>query len=116
MPTDKAARDVPTGEARLRIDGGLAHFPGLAAERILCFEDLAACDRRELLDLVDQTSFFDREAPGETARPDARTYTLTMTINGRTRQMRITEPVGDLALARLLSCVRRLAARRADGR
>ncbi len=41
--------------------------------------------------------------------PDARTYTVRLTIAGRSRELRVVEPIGDPALAKLVSLLRRLS-------
>ncbi len=41
MQTGKACDETVTGEARIRIEGGLAHFPALAKEQTVSFDDLA---------------------------------------------------------------------------
>ena len=76
MQTGKACDETVTGEARMRIEGGLAHFPGLAKDQAISFDDLAALERQEITSLADQTNFFGCVASNDTARPDARTYTV----------------------------------------
>ena len=109
MQTGKGRSDAITGEARVRIEGGLAHFPGLAKEQAVSFDDLGASDRQQLTQLADQADFFGCVTAAETARPDARTYTVCLTIDGRSRELRVAEPIRDPALARLVSVVRRLS-------
>ena len=41
MQTGKACDETVTGEARVRIEGGLAHFPGFAKQQTVSFDDLA---------------------------------------------------------------------------
>lgn len=97
-------------EARLRIEGGFAHLPGLARDHAVALADLTAPDRAEVCALAEQADFFGCAAPDPDAapRPDARTYTLGLTLDGRTRELRVAEPIRDPALARLVSAVRRL--------
>jgi hypothetical protein len=109
MQMDKACDETLTGEARVRIEGGLAHFPGLAKEQTVSFDDLATPQRQELATLADQADFFGCTAPNDPARPDARTYTLGLTIDGRSREIRVAEPIHDPAMAKLVSVVRRLS-------
>lgn len=109
METSKACDDAVTGEARVRIEGGLAHFPGLAKEQTVSFDDLDTTARQELTQLADQANFFECAAANDPARPDARTYTVGLTIDGRSRELRVAEPIRDPALAKLVSVVRQLS-------
>lgn len=109
MQTGKAGDETVTGEARVRIEGGLAHFPGMAKEQTVSFDDLATPERQELTSLADQADFFGCTPANDTARPDARTYTVGLTIDGRSREIRVAEPIRDPAMAKLVSVVRRLS-------
>ena len=109
MQTGKTCDETMTGEARVRIEGGLAHFPGLAKEQTVSFDDLATAERQEIASLADQADFFGCTPAKETAGPDGRTYTVGLTIAGRSRELRIAEPIRDPALAKLVSAVRRLS-------
>ncbi|MET0377299.1 MAG: protealysin inhibitor emfourin [Rhizorhabdus sp.] len=109
MQMGKACDETVTGEARVRIEGGLAHFPGRAKEQTISFGDLATPERQELTSLADQADFFGCEPATDIARPDARTYTVGLTIDGRSREMRLAEPIRDPAMAKLVSVVRRLS-------
>lgn len=95
-------------EARLRVEGGFAHLPGLARERSVALDALPPPEREEVCALADAADFFGCAAPDAAARPDARTYTLALTLGDRTRELRLAEPIRDPALARLVSTVRRL--------
>lgn len=116
MQTGKACDETVTGEARMRIEGGLAHFPGLAKQQTVSFDDLATLERQEITSLADQTNFFDCAASNDTARPDGRTYTVGLTIDGRSRELRLAEPIRDPVMAKLVSVVRRLSKRHASVR
>lgn len=116
MQTGKACSEAITGEARVRIEGGLAHFPGLAKEQTVSFNDLGLPEREELTSLADKADFFGCTPANETARPDARTYTVGLTIDGRSRDIRVAEPIRDPALAKLVSVVRRLSKQQAVAR
>jgi hypothetical protein len=116
MQMGKACDETVTGEARVRIEGGLAHFPGLSKEQTVSFGDLAAPERQELTALADQADFFGCELATEVARPDARTYTVGLTIDGRSREVRLAEPIRDPAMAKLVSVVRRLSKQHTVGR
>jgi hypothetical protein len=116
MQMDKACDETVTGEARVRIEGGLAHFPGRAKEQTISFGDLATPERQELTSLADQADFFGCEPSNDITRPDARTYTVGLTIDGRSREMRLAEPIRDPAMAKLVSVVRRLSKQHAQTR
>lgn len=108
METGKA--DEVTGEARVQVAGGLAHFPGLAKEHRISFDKLNVSDRRELARLADAANFFGCTLAPQPARPDARTYTVALSIGERSREICVAEPIGDPALAKLISALRRLTA------
>ena len=108
MAAGKAGSDPIRGEARLRIEGGLAHFPGRAREQVVAFEQLAEADRQEIARLAGEADFFNCKPAPASARPDARTYTLGLTIDGRSGEVRLAEPIDDPALATLVAKVRRL--------
>ncbi len=109
MQTGKACDETVTGEARVRVEGGLAHFPGLAKEQTVSFDDLAIPQRQELASLADLADFFGCTPATDTAKADARTYTVGLTIDGRSREITVAEPIRDPAMAKLVSVVRRLS-------
>ena len=95
-------------EARLRIEGGFAHFPGRARDHAVALDDLDPPVREHLCTLADAADFFGCAAPEVSPSSDARTYTLGLTLGDRTRELRVAEPIRDPALAELVSTVRRL--------
>lgn len=112
MQKGKALDETIKGEVRLCIEGGLAHFPGLAKEQTVSFDDLATPECQEIASLVDQADFFNCTPANDSAGPDARSYTVGLTIAGRSRELRVTEPIRDPTLAKLVSVVRRLSKQR----
>lgn len=116
MQMGKACDETVTDEARVRIEGGFAHFPGLAKEQTVLFGDLAMPKRQELTSLADQANFFGCKPSTDVARPDACTYTLGLTIDGRSRELRLAEPIRDPAMDKLVSVVRRLSKQHAVAR
>src|SRR5262245_55358792 len=88
----------------LRIEGGLAHFPGLAKPLVLRTEDLSSADRAEIERLAAAARLFERPeeagGPGRVA-PDARRYRLEVEEEGRRRALVIDDPIADPALAAL---------------
>lgn len=109
----EAAVDRSDDEARIRIDGGFAYIPGLMREQVVRFRDLAPCVADEIVRSADDARFFDRPATPPSSLPDARTYTLCLSIGSRTHEACIAEPIADPALARLVGIVRQLARQRA---
>jgi hypothetical protein len=109
MQTGKACDERVTGEAWVRIEGGFAHFPGLAKKQTVSFDDLASPEGQELATLADKADFFDCTAADETTRPDARTYTVGLTIDERSRKIPVAEPIRDPVMVKLVSIVCRLS-------
>lgn len=117
MSGDEPDGEAITGEIRLCVQGGVAHFPGRARERRACLGQMPAADAREILRLADEAGFFDRaESEDGSTRPDARAYQLCIVLGSRSRELRLREPLGDPALARLVSAARRLVAAHAESR
>lgn len=96
---------VPDGDlVGLAMSGGIAHFPGLAAERIRCLGDLDPA-----LDAAEAATFFTRPDPTDDVppRPDMRTCHLRLSHGGRSRLLAIAEPYASPELGELV----RIAAR-----
>lgn len=92
-------------EARLRVEGGFAHIPGRARDHAVALDALDAPVREHLCTLADAADFFGCAAPDATPHPDARTYTLALTLGDRSRELRVAEPIRDPALAKLVSTI-----------
>lgn len=105
---DRAATDPIEGEARLKIEGGLAHFPGLAREQVLRFCDLPTDTVDALVRSAEDARFFEQPGEPATSLPDARTYIVYLTIGARSHEARFSEPISDPALAQLVSRIRQL--------
>jgi hypothetical protein len=88
----------------LRVGGGLAYLPGLAAPLIVDTAALPAEERQALERLVVDASVFDQPSSPKVATrgADQRTYTLTVDDGSRKHTVRLSDPVGDPALATLL--------------
>lgn len=104
---------APDGElVGLAVSGGIAHFPGLTAERVRCFGGLAPALAAELLDAAEAAAFFTRpDSPDDVPiRPDTRTYHLRLSHGGRSRLLVVSEPYASPELGRLIGiatrCVR----------
>lgn len=82
-------------KVRLRIQGGVAYFPGLAAPAEVAADALPPDQRAELAAALAEANFFDR-APPPPAAPgarDVRSYEITVDDQGRTRTMQVSDPV-----------------------
>lgn len=91
----------------LSVTGGIAHFPGLATERIVPLDRLDRNRVDALLAAADEASFFTRIGPDEVpARPDVRTWHIRLCHEGRSRLLAFPEPLAEPALLRLVRVVR----------
>lgn len=72
MQKGKALYETVKGEVRLCIEGGLAHFRGLAKEQTVSFDDLTTPESQEIASLADQAGFFSCTPANDSAGPDAR--------------------------------------------
>lgn len=113
MTDDSSATD---GElVGLAVSGGIAHFPGLTAERVRWLGDLPPALAAELLDAAEAAAFFTRPDPPDVPTPpDTRTYRLRLSHGGRSRLLVVSEPYASPELGRLVGiatrCVRAEAA------
>src|SRR5262245_47588354 len=85
--------------------GGLAHFPGLSAPLTLDSSTLSEADCRTLENLVEAAHFFDLPAQVGLRPPgaaDMRQYTITITDQGRSHTVQISESMAPPALQQLL--------------
>lgn len=106
---DEEDSSGPSGEIRVKTEGGIAHFPGLAREKVIPFEQLRPDDRREIARLAEEAQYFSCGVSDHPPRPDARTTSLCLTIDGRYREMRVSEPLDEGPLSQLLAKVRQLS-------
>jgi hypothetical protein len=99
-------------KVRLRIHGGVAYFPGLAAPAEVPVDTLAPDQRAELTAALAEANFFDRAAPPPAAPKarDVRTYEITVDDQGRCRTMEVSDPV-PADLRRLVQALRELTHR-----
>ncbi len=91
----------------LRIDGGLAYFPGLARPVMLDGARLSAADQAELARLC-RAALADpgpESAARAEALPDARRYRLAIDIDGETHALAAADPVAQPAVAALIDFV-----------
>lgn len=102
---------------KLKTEGGIAFFPGLAKPVTIDTGEVGTQVREELCRLVESARFFDRPQPEPPTRgADRRTYTVTIAEEGRERTLRLTDPVGDPGMSELLGKLRELAKAARRGR
>ncbi len=91
------------------VSGGLAYFPGLARPRTLDTDALPPEAARALTQAAAAARFFTLPAQvgqSPAGAADLQTHTLTIEEDGKSRTVRIIEPVTDPALQDLLQKVR----------
>jgi Emfourin len=90
---------------RLETEGGFAAFPGLNRPIEVDTAQLPAAEAAELDHLVDGARFFEQPAitPAPPGAADYRQYTITVERPGRTHTVRVADPIGDSALAALVT-------------
>lgn len=92
------------------VEGGLAHFPGLAEPVTVDADLLGQDDAEQLRRLVAAARFFDLPAAvGAPARgaADYRQYILTIDDGSRTHTVRVLEPIEDPVLQELVQAVQK---------
>jgi len=104
--TSARAQDMNI-EAKISTEGGVGFFPGLARERRIDVKALGAAGLARLAKLVEESGFFHHADPGEPPKgADMRTHTITITIDGKSKTLRIPEPIKDSGLAALIDFLR----------
>ena len=86
-------------------EGGIAHFPGLSRPVTIESDQLPEREEAELRELMGAARLLDRPAHvGKTTRgaADYRQHTITVEAENRSYTVRLTEPVEDPDLQRLL--------------
>ncbi len=93
---------------RFQVSGGIAFFPGLAAPRTIDVDTLDANTRDTLIKLIHDGEFFDRPAqpPAAAGAADHQTYQITVEDGGRQRTIRVSDPITDPTLQRLVELLR----------
>ncbi len=95
---------------QLKIDGGLAYFPGLSKPITIDGNTLPAQEADKLKQLLDATHFFDlppvlnAPAPGAA---DYRQYTVTVDDDSKHHTVQMTDPIEEPNLQALLSYLKR---------
>jgi len=88
-----------------RMEGGIAHFPGLSQPVVIDSEALAEAEANELKRLVEEARFFERPTVAGAPRrgaADYRQYTITVEEDGRQHTVKLTDPVEEPTLQQLL--------------
>ena len=118
-PGGAANREEPM-RVIFQTEGGIAHFPGLSRPVTVETDQLPEQEAAELRELMEAARLLDRPAQaGKTARgaADYRQYAITVEADNRQYTVRLTDPVEDPDLQRLLRFLREQAkAQRAKAR
>jgi hypothetical protein len=118
-----AANREESMQVIFQAEGGIAHFPGLSRPVTIETDQMPEQEAAELRELMGAARLLDRPAHiGKTARgaADHRQYTITVEDDNRRYTVRLTEPVEDPDLQRLLRFLQdqakaqRMKARSAD--
>ncbi|MBE3559792.1 MAG: hypothetical protein IMW89_11290 [Ktedonobacteraceae bacterium] len=91
---------------QLKIEGGIAFFPGLRKPVVIDTDHLPASEAAELKRLVQATRFFDLPetvSPPPPGAADYQQYVITVEDEGRQHSVRLTDPVENPAMQALLS-------------
>jgi hypothetical protein len=91
---------------QLKMEGGLAYFPGLSKPITIDTDALPAEEVDKLKQLLNAAHFFDLPSVINTAAPgaaDYHQYTLTVDDDSKHHTVRLTDPIGDSNLQALLT-------------
>lgn len=123
MPSGEGSSAEGRARARvtLRVEGGLAHIPGLARPRTVDSDELDEEDRAGLMDVLGAAGLLPGTVaaapppPAPSRGADRQTYTVTVECSGEQREVTVSDPVGDEPYGALVRTVRRLSRRRRGG-
>ena len=90
------------------LEGGFAHFPGLAQPREIDTAQLPESDAHALMALLSSSHLLERHAVSPQTIRDARTYTITVIDGDHTQTVQLSDPIGDSALEDLIGLLRQL--------
>jgi len=95
----------------LEIDGGFAPVPALQGPFVVDTALVEPTLAAEIERLTAQARFFDypAAAPDNTRAADFKSYTLTINDGTRRHSIRITDPIADSNLAKLVAHIRSMA-------
>jgi len=103
-----APEDTPM-RITLKIEGGIAHFPGLQQPLSVAVDSLPAAEQSQMRELLSACDFFhlparlDVPAPGAA---DYRTYIITVQTAQQTHTVTVYDPVRDQRLQELIQLIR----------
>ena len=92
-----------------KMEGGLAHFPGLSKPVCIDSEQLPQEELAELETLVEKVRFFElpsRLAPPTKGAADYYTYTVTVEAGGRHHTVSLTDSMEDPYVKKLITVLR----------
>ena len=98
---------------QLKIEGGVAYFPGLNKPRVIDSADLPAAEAKHLRQLVDAAGIFEQSAGSPTlpkGAADYRQYTITVEDGRRQRTIRLADPIANPDIEALVEYLRSHAA------
>jgi hypothetical protein len=96
-------------EATIAVEGGIAHFPGLARERRVDFASLTDAEKEQLKQLAKRASTRGRSGASRKPVPDARTYRIVIDLGDGKNELTVHDPVGDPALSELIGFLQKHA-------
>ncbi len=94
---------------QLKIEGGIAYFPGLSRPRAIESDKLSKEEAAELERLVNTAHFFElptRVGAVREGAADYRLYIVTISEGKRSHTVRLTDPIEDTNLQALLDFIR----------
>jgi len=97
-------------EATIAIEGGIAHFPGLARERRVDFAALSDAEKKQFEQLAKRAAAAAAKTrASQRPVPDARTYRIAIDLGDGKKQLTVTDPVGDQAISELIAFLQKHA-------
>ena len=84
------------------IEGGIAHFPGLARERRVDFAALPEPEVQAFRSLVEKARFFGRQDAPAGGGADRRTYRIAVDLGDGRKTLTLRDPIGDADLTALI--------------
>jgi hypothetical protein len=97
-------------EASIAIEGGLAHFPGLARERRVDFSSLTDAEKERFREIAKGALAAGGKAPPPRKPvPDARTYRIAIDLGSGRQELTVSDPVQSPAIAELIGFLRKHA-------
>jgi hypothetical protein len=90
-----------------QMEGGIAHFPGLQRPVSIDVAALPEPQSSELVELLEALNFFQLPGqPDKHAKPDCRSYVVTVSTSQQAHTVVFTDPVDDSRAQRLIALLR----------